>query len=214
MAGLLDFINEPAAEKPVGFDYAGHGLIGGMLDLRARRKAQTVDLERTQQQRTQALAAARELFPDNKQLQFLAAAKPEAFFATLQEYSKPQKLGQGESLATLGGAGGAYNPKTGFEGDVPYRLDQNGQATYGTARPKTYVEAETEANNLRQDVNADAALAETTRAHNQQYEIGRGNLGVNQGQLGLARQRLNGNGGAGLDGMSTEQLIALAKSLK
>lgn len=222
MAGLMDGfpLEAPApqvSKKAMFFaklrdigDAGQGGPANSQATLRQKAQAQ----QQAALLRQQAMAAAQQLFPDNKQLQFIAAAKPEAFFSTLQEYSKPQKLAQGEQLATMGGPQGAYNPKTGFEGDVPYKLDQNGQATYGTARPKTYVETETEANNLRTDANADAGLQEQIRAHNEQYEIGRGNLGVSRGNLDLSRQRLNGSGGGGLEGMSTEQLIALAKGLK
>ncbi len=82
---------------PVGLDLS-HGIIGGLINHRAQQAQIDQAQNSASQQRQQATAAAKQLFPDNQQLQLLAAAKPDVFFSTLAEGLKPQTASAGSTI--------------------------------------------------------------------------------------------------------------------
>lgn len=145
-----------------------------------------------QEQHAEAMELADRIqMSDRERLQFLG--DPEGFFKANATRFEAFNLGQGDVRQFGENGGRAYNDRTGIDGGVPYRIDEEGQGFYGTPRPMGADEA-------ADDARARERQAEDAR-HNQQTEklaamgaytdreIGTGRLGLDRERLDFERSR-------------------------
>lgn len=163
-----------------------------------------------QQQRQQLAAMADQIGLSPKQ-KLLFMVNPQAFGNLLRDQEQPYTLSPGQQRQGPNGLVAEAPKYEGF-GDQMLSIGSQGVQPVFT-RPKTYQEQ------LADELghgNLDVSRGQLGVAR-QNAGTAAGQLGVAQGNLGLSRQRFSREGqggGGGLGGMSTEQLISLAKGLK
>lgn len=160
------------------------------------------------------MAQIDEMFADDPRMRFLLKANPEKATAAMADVYKSANetrvVGKGSSVGD--GEGVKWMaPEYGQADGYGYKIDGEG-FNWGDQRGQTHQETETGRHNL-----------ETERLGEGNLGVAQGNLGVSQGHLGVARQRLDfdrfkedrdfggrsmGGASAGLEGMSTADLVA------